>query len=100
MDFDNFTGRMTRDDVIANRVHIISVPCWHLRLVFRLLAMAKRLKMLQESARRAREGLKKSREGEMADNVRSQPFIAPLLPPPSEDLVSDCSSYASYDIRT
>lgn len=60
---------------------------------------AKRLKLLQESARRAREGLKKSRKGEMADNVRSQPFIVPLLPPPSEDLVSDCSSDASYDIR-
>ena len=48
----------------------------------------KRLKMLQESARRAREGLKRVREG--AGNQR--PFL-PLLPPPTEAIVSNCSSY-------
>ena len=52
----------------------------------------KRLKMLQESARRAREGLKREREGNNFRGAVTQPPSQPLLPPPTEVLVSDYSS--------
>ena len=59
----------------------------------------KRIKLLQESARRAREGLKRVKEGDSAEGASNeQPFV-PLLPPPTEAIVSDCSSDMSYNIR-
>jgi hypothetical protein len=59
----------------------------------------KRFKLLQESARRAREGLKRTREGDYTEAVGQERPPAPLLPPPTEAIVSDCSSDVSYDIR-
>ena len=61
----------------------------------------KRLKLLQESARRAREGLKRAREGDSTETVSHERPEVPLLPPPTAATVSDCScsSDVSYDVR-
>ena len=61
----------------------------------------KRLKLLQESARRAREGLKRAREGDSTETVSHERLAVPLLPPPTAAIVSDCScsSDVSYDVR-
>ena len=63
---------------------------------------SKRLKLLQESARRAREGLKRAREGDSIKAVSHEGATAPtvpLLPTPTEATASDCSSDVSYNVR-
>ena len=60
--------------------------------VFAMPPKTKRLKTLQESARRAREG---ARDEDFTEQARAMP----LLPPPIDAIVSDCSSDVSYDVR-
>ena len=77
-------------------VHIITNSA---RRISAMPPKTKRIKLLQESARRAREGLKRVKEGDSAEGASNeQPFV-PLLPPPTEAIVSDCSSDVSYNIR-
>ena len=107
-----FTGRMMRYDVIAMtthlHVHIINFASFHSLWNDRVFVMppkTKRLRSLQESARRAREGMKQARiEVEAGSSVNPEQEVtlrtegpSSLQPTIVEATFSDCSSDVTYE---